>query len=133
MKTTVFKTSAGVPRTGCQRATPARPSRSRRDSSEKFHLRLKNFRCSLRATATATAYPSLPPQYPFIWGKEMEVQRAEGKGQMLRQPPESLCYKDPFQRDLPSGGVSREVKHTDEAALCHAQPAKGMRSPPFCR
>lgn len=59
------------------------------------------------------AYPSLPPQYPFIWGKEMEVQRAEEKGQMLHQSPAPLCYKDPFQRDLPSGGVSREVKRTD--------------------
>lgn len=54
--------------------TPARQWRSRHDSSEKFHPWIKHFRCSLWATATTVAYLSLPPQYPFIWRKEMKVQ-----------------------------------------------------------
>lgn len=77
---------------------------SRRDSSEKFHLRLKYLinRCGLRATGTAVVYPSLPALYPFIWGKEMEVQRAEEKG---KDAPSISPIKAHFWEFLTSGGV----------------------------
>lgn len=76
---------------------------------QRFHFRIKRFRDNSYCHSVSHFTSSLP----------LYLRKWDGSPKGRGTEPDALpvCYKDPFQPDLPSGGVSQEAEHTKKPGL----------------